>query len=147
MSRYGKERWREIIRCTAGMRKYVSINQLVQHMHNKMEKVFKCTTHECTWKFYHDALSLMSAKECCFHMEHTGILKRWILPEEGLNKKEKYKGRLIRDCPEMNALDTNLNKDIHDGVHRHISKTRTFPDDDNHKFSIMTEKKGVLAYL
>ena len=116
-------------------------------MHDEMEKVFKGTTHECTWKFYRDALSLMSAEECHLHMEQTGILKRWILPEEGLNKKKKYEGRLIGDCPEMNALDANLNKDIHDVVRCHISKTRTLPDDDTQKFSIMTEKKGALAYL
>ena len=88
MARYGEERWREIIRGTKGMKKYVSINQLVQHMYDKTGKVFKGTTHERTWKFYHNALSLMSAKECCLHMEQTGILKRWILPEEGLNKRK-----------------------------------------------------------
>eukprot|EP00957_Ditylum_brightwellii_P178832 13621721-Ditylum_brightwellii.AAC.1 len=89
----------------------------------------------------------MSAKECCLHMEQTGILKRGILPEEGLNRKDKYRGRLIGDFPEMNALDANLNKDIHDGVCRHISKMCTFPDDNNPKFSIMAEKKGGSAYL
>eukprot|EP00957_Ditylum_brightwellii_P037669 2848673-Ditylum_brightwellii.AAC.1 len=129
------------------MKKYVSINQLVQHIHNKTEKVFKGTMNERTWKCYHDALSLMSEKECCLHMEQTGNLKRWILPEEGLNKKEKYKGRLIGDCPKVNALDANLNKDSQDGICRYISKTGTFPDDDNQKFSIMTEKKGASAYL
>ena len=38
------------------------------------------------------------------------------MSEEGLNRKEKYEGKIIRDCLEMNALDANLNKDIHDGV-------------------------------
>eukprot|EP00957_Ditylum_brightwellii_P085313 6488966-Ditylum_brightwellii.AAC.1 len=80
-------------------------------------------------------------------MEQTGILKRWILPEESLNKKEKYEGRLIGKCPEMNALDANLKNDIHDGVHCHVSKTRTLPDDDTQKFSIVAKKKGALAYL
>eukprot|EP00957_Ditylum_brightwellii_P145921 11112289-Ditylum_brightwellii.AAC.1 len=89
----------------------------------------------------------MSSKECQLHMEQTGILKRWILPEECPNRKEKYEGRLIGDCPEMNASNANLNKDIHDGFGRHVSKMRTFPEDNNQKFSIMTEKKGVLAYL
>eukprot|EP00957_Ditylum_brightwellii_P035751 2710460-Ditylum_brightwellii.AAC.1 len=65
----------------------------------------------------------MSAKECRLHMEQTGILKRCILPKEGLNKKEKYEGRLVGDCPEMNSLDANLDKDIHDGTCRHIFKT------------------------
>eukprot|EP00957_Ditylum_brightwellii_P165182 12576433-Ditylum_brightwellii.AAC.2 len=74
-------------------------------------------------------------------------LKIWIFSKEGLNRKEKYVGRLIGDCLEMKALDANLNKDIHDGVRHHISKTCTFPDDNDQKFSIMTEKKGALAYL
>eukprot|EP00957_Ditylum_brightwellii_P085388 6496520-Ditylum_brightwellii.AAC.1 len=47
----------------------------------------------------------------------------------------------------MNELDANLNKDIHDDVRRHVSKTCTLPDDETQKFSIMTEKKGALAYL
>eukprot|EP00957_Ditylum_brightwellii_P083396 6339117-Ditylum_brightwellii.AAC.1 len=47
----------------------------------------------------------------------------------------------------MNALDANLNKDIHDDVRHHVSKMRTLPDDDTQKFSIMAEKKGVSAYL
>eukprot|EP00957_Ditylum_brightwellii_P086250 6563545-Ditylum_brightwellii.AAC.1 len=80
-------------------------------------------------------------------MEQTGILKRWILPEEGLSKKEKYEDRLIGSCPEINALDANLNKDIHDGVCRHVSKTYTLADYDTQKFSIMTEKKGASAYF
>eukprot|EP00957_Ditylum_brightwellii_P171780 13076823-Ditylum_brightwellii.AAC.1 len=70
----------------------MSINQLAQHMHGKMEKVLKGTTYERTWKFYHDAISLMSAKECHLHMEQTGILNRWILPEEGFNKMENTRG-------------------------------------------------------
>eukprot|EP00957_Ditylum_brightwellii_P193931 14768950-Ditylum_brightwellii.AAC.1 len=47
----------------------------------------------------------------------------------------------------MNALGINVNKDIHDGVCYHISKAHTFPEDNNQKFSIMTEKKGASAYL
>eukprot|EP00957_Ditylum_brightwellii_P079073 6013905-Ditylum_brightwellii.AAC.1 len=47
--------------------------------------------------------------------------QQWIMPEEGLNKKEKYEGKLIGDYPEMNALNANLNKDIYDRVHHHIS--------------------------
>eukprot|EP00957_Ditylum_brightwellii_P067989 5162155-Ditylum_brightwellii.AAC.1 len=76
----------------------------------------------------------MSAKESCLYTGKTGILKRWIVPEEGLNKKEKYEGKIICNCPEMNALDANLNKDIHDGVCHHISKTWKLPDENKRKF-------------
>eukprot|EP00957_Ditylum_brightwellii_P194576 14820725-Ditylum_brightwellii.AAC.2 len=100
----------------------------------RLREVIRGTTHNYTWTFCHDALSLMSAKESCLHMGKTGILKRWIMPEEGLNKKEKYDGKLIGNCPEMNALDANLNKDIQDGVRCHISKTCKQPDDDKRKF-------------
>jgi hypothetical protein len=80
-------------------------------------------------------------------MMDTGMMARWIMPEQGLNKGRKYENKLIGDCPEMNALDANLNKDIHDGVRRHISITRSLPDDDPRKFSMMTQKKGAHSYL
>eukprot|EP00957_Ditylum_brightwellii_P128579 9808661-Ditylum_brightwellii.AAC.1 len=47
----------------------------------------------------------------------------------------------------MNAMDANLNQDIHDSVHRHVSMTGCLPDTDTHKFSMMTRKKGAEVYL
>eukprot|EP00957_Ditylum_brightwellii_P075358 5726692-Ditylum_brightwellii.AAC.1 len=63
------------------------------------------------------------------------------MPQQGLNRSCKYEGKLLGDCPEMNAMDENLNKDIHDCVQRHVSATRCFPDTDPRKFSMMTQKK------
>eukprot|EP00957_Ditylum_brightwellii_P072854 5536920-Ditylum_brightwellii.AAC.1 len=46
----------------------------------------------------------------------------------------------------MNAMDANLNKDIHDSVHRHVSIARCLPDINTRKFSMM-QKKRAEAYL
>eukprot|EP00957_Ditylum_brightwellii_P173144 13181335-Ditylum_brightwellii.AAC.1 len=71
----------------------------------------------------------------------------WILPEEGLNKGLNYEGKLVVDCPEMNALDVNPNKDIRDAVCWHASITWRLSDTDLQKFRIMTQKKGESAYM
>mmetsp|Transcript_28139 Transcript_28139/g.41539 ORF Transcript_28139/g.41539 Transcript_28139/m.41539 type:complete len:152 (-) Transcript_28139:13-468(-) len=80
-------------------------------------------------------------------MTEAGIIKRLIMPENGLNRGLNYENKLVGDCPEMNALDANLNKDIHDAVCRHVSMTRRLLDNDPRKFSMMTQKKGAHAYL
>ena len=72
--RYG-EGWRDVIRSTTHMKKYVSINVLVKHMHDETQRVFQGTTHEDTWMFYHDALSLMTSKECQQYMVETGMMR------------------------------------------------------------------------
>eukprot|EP00957_Ditylum_brightwellii_P162701 12389721-Ditylum_brightwellii.AAC.1 len=75
------------------------------------------------------------------------IMKRWIMPENGLDRGLNYENKLVGNCPEMNALDANLNKDIHDAVRQHASMTRCLPDKDPRKFSMMMQKKGPHAYL
>ena len=72
-SRFGAE-WREKIRKMLALSKYVSINEMVKHMHDETEKAFKGTTHESDWMFYHDALSLMTCKETHAWMEREGYL-------------------------------------------------------------------------
>eukprot|EP00957_Ditylum_brightwellii_P070423 5350908-Ditylum_brightwellii.AAC.1 len=46
-------------------------------------------------------------------------MKCWTIPEQGLNRSLNYENKLVGDCPEMNALDSDLNKDIHNGVGCH----------------------------
>eukprot|EP00957_Ditylum_brightwellii_P156698 11927018-Ditylum_brightwellii.AAC.1 len=69
------------------------------------------------------------------------------MPQQGLNRGCKYEGKLVGYCPEMKALDANLNKDLHDGVYKHVYMTRCLPDTNEFKFSMMTQKKRVEAYL
>eukprot|EP00957_Ditylum_brightwellii_P180917 13783617-Ditylum_brightwellii.AAC.1 len=75
---------------------------------------------------YHDALSLMSSKECRQHMMEADIMKRWIMPENSLNRGLNYENQLVGDCPEMSALDANLNKDIHYAVCQHKKGTHAY---------------------
>eukprot|EP00957_Ditylum_brightwellii_P001913 146984-Ditylum_brightwellii.AAC.1 len=89
----------------------------------------------------------MTSKECQQYMVETGMMMQWIMPHQGLNRSCKYEGKLVGECPEINAMDANLNKGIHDSVCRHVSVTRCLPDTDPCKFSMMTQKKGAEAYL
>eukprot|EP00957_Ditylum_brightwellii_P095359 7264106-Ditylum_brightwellii.AAC.1 len=80
-------------------------------------------------------------------MVETGMMRQWIMPRQGLNRGCRHEGKLVGGCPEMNAMDATLNKDIHASVCRHVSMTRCLPDTDTCKFSIMLQKKGAEAYL
>eukprot|EP00957_Ditylum_brightwellii_P019576 1476234-Ditylum_brightwellii.AAC.1 len=63
--------------------------------------------------FYHNAHSLMMAHEAMKLMEEEGILKHWILPEKQSNKGMCYKNHVPESTPEFNALNSNINRDIH----------------------------------
>eukprot|EP00957_Ditylum_brightwellii_P212155 15367026-Ditylum_brightwellii.AAC.1 len=69
------------------------------------------------------------------------------MPQQGLNRGCKYEGKLVGERPEINAMDANLNKDLHDGVCRQVSMMRCLQDTDEHQSSMMTQKKGAEAYL
>ena len=58
-------------------------------------------------------------------MGKENILKHWILPQEGLNKGTRYENAPPGNAPELNALDSNLNQDIHCAVLEHASITST----------------------
>jgi hypothetical protein len=103
--------------------------------------------HQADWYFYHDALSLMTARESIAWMKEQGYHDRWLLPLCDANEGTTFAGRPIGNSPEMMPLDSSLNKDVDDGVHRHISFTNHLDEDDPRKFSMATPKKGRHAYL
>eukprot|EP00957_Ditylum_brightwellii_P197637 15057005-Ditylum_brightwellii.AAC.1 len=80
-------------------------------------------------------------------MVETGMMRQWIMPQQDINRGCRYEGKLVGGCPEMNAMDIYLNKDIHDSVCRHVSMTRCLLDTDTRKFSMMMQKKGAKACL
>eukprot|EP00957_Ditylum_brightwellii_P175700 13378142-Ditylum_brightwellii.AAC.1 len=47
------------------------------------------------------------------------ILKHWILPDQGLTKGTCYEQAPLGNAPELNALDSNCNRDIHCAVQEH----------------------------
>ena len=77
----------EKIKTCSHLSPYVCITDMVQHIHDKSAELFAGKTDD--WMFYHDALSLMTAKDTIAWMKEKGIYKRWILPVLGLNAARK----------------------------------------------------------
>ena len=148
-ARFG-DNWKQEIEKASSMSPYVCISRLVEHMVEATKEVFVGTTYEDNFVFYHDALSLMTSKETKAWMSQKGYLKYWILPEQGLFHDDpdlvRYRDRPPGNCPELNALDQSLNKDIHECVNRHITITLSLTNDDNRKFSLNTPLMAKNAY-
>ena len=49
------------------------IKYLVMHIISKARYLYKRTNHEDDWLLYHDALSLMTAKDCINWMKETSV--------------------------------------------------------------------------
>jgi hypothetical protein len=56
------------------MSAHVCIKDLVKHIVVETERLMKGTQHKDDWMFYHDALTLMTAKETIVWMKRRGIL-------------------------------------------------------------------------
>ena len=81
---------------------------MVEYMITCMTDYFAGTGLEDEWCIYHDALSIMCKKECCKWMAKKGYLKRWILPELGLNDNiGSFGGRPVGSSPEFMPLDAS----------------------------------------
>ena len=145
LSLYGEKEWEEKVSKCAHMKKYKCITTLVTHIHDYSAQVMKGTKHEKDWLFYHDALSLMTAKATIAWMKEKEIYHRWLLLM-GINKGTCFFGRTIGNSPEMMPLDSTLNADVDGSVRYHISLTTHLPEDDIRKFSMSTPKRGSRAY-
>ena len=58
----------------------------------------------------------MTSCLCKDFMIKSGSINHWILPENDLNKNTIDADRPIGNSPEVMPLDSNLNKDLHEGV-------------------------------
>jgi len=117
--------------------------------------MFKGTTHEDDWAFYHDALSLMTAKSSAVWMKEMqfkgkSYYDRWILPALGLYDDDStlkyYKDKPVGNSPENMPLDNSLNNDLHESNRRHIAWTSRLEIDDPRKFDLSTPIRGTHAY-
>jgi hypothetical protein len=152
ISKYGEDNWKERCAKSVMLSSYACITELVRHMHDETQKVMKGTKHEHgEWYFYHDALSLMTAKDTIEWMKAQGIYKRWLLPVNGLSEDDpelkNFVGRPVGNSPEMMPLDCSLNQDIHVAVSRHVVITADLPEENDKKFSTSTPLRGTSAYL
>jgi hypothetical protein len=149
LSLYGEE-WEETIKRSASLGAYVSIADMIEFMVGESQRVMTGTHHEDDWFFYHDALSLMMAKETIEWMRKKDYLRRWLLPINQLSEDDKdlknFLHRPIGNSPEMMPWDCSLNKDIKDAVMRHVCYTCHLPEDDVRKFSLSTPKRGSWAF-
>ena len=145
-SRFGTK-WMNKIQQSAHMKKYVSIRSLVLHMYTATKQAFSGTQHENDFLFYHDALSLMTSRETIEWMADQNILQHWILPQQSLNKGTQYENAPPGNVPELNALDSNCNRDIHCAVLEHVAMTANMDKEDTRKFSVNSPLRQDDAYL
>jgi hypothetical protein len=85
------------------------------------------------------SLSLMTDRSCIEWMKSQTIggktfLERWILNDTPQLKI--YSNRPVGNSPEMMPWDCSLNKDVLDGLNRHVLLTKDYPK----KFSLSTPK-------
>ena len=125
--RYGEEEWEEKIRATSQMSPYVCVTKMIEHIVAESAKMFKGTKFEDSWVFYHDALSLMTAKETVQWMKEKGYHERWLLPVNGLHSDDPdlkaYLETIPGSGPENMPWDLSLNKDAHEDTNRHVVLT------------------------
>jgi hypothetical protein len=123
---------------------------LVEHIVVETERLMKGTQHKDDWMFYHDALTLMTAKETIVWMKEKGYFERWILPANGLHTDDAtlkyYYCKPVGNSPEMMPWDMSLNQDVKCAVDRHVMSTADFSEDDPLKFSLSTPKRGARAF-
>jgi hypothetical protein len=137
-AQYGQD-WEEKLNQSSLMLPYCPIKTLVENMVSECTRMFKGTTHEHDWLFYHDALSLWTAKETVSWMKEQGHYEPWVLPELGLHSADpdlkQYHGRPVGNSPENMPWDTSLNKDLHDAIKYHVAATADFKKADPRKFT------------
>jgi predicted flap endonuclease-1-like 5' DNA nuclease len=150
LSLYGEEEWEKKIKKSVTLSAYICITDMIEFMIVESQEVMKGTYHEDDWFFYHDALSLMTANATISWMRKKDYLKRWLLPVNKLSEGEtglkNYLNRPIGNSPEMMPWDSSLNKNVKDEVARHVGYTSHLPEDDPHKFSLSTPKRGSWAF-
>ena len=79
-------------------------------------------------------------------MIKSGIVNHWILHDNNLNKNTIYANRPIGNSPEVLPLDSNLNKDLHEGVNWLCSITNRLDNSNPVEFSKTTSKQMLSAY-
>ena len=149
-SKYGND-WMKMMRKSPTFSNSVLITDYISHMMEESRRVMAGTKHQEDWKVYHDALSLMTAKETKQWMQQKGYLERWILPSDDLYEnmkdlKGKYGNNPIGNSPEFMPWDAHLNADVHSSIDYHCLVSKHLDKDDPRKFDASTPKNMMKAY-
>ena len=65
--------WETVVGQATMLKPYVCVTEMVQHIHDESARMFLGTKFEDTWFFYHDALTLMCAKDTIQWMKEQKI--------------------------------------------------------------------------
>ena len=150
LSKYG-EQWIEKLKASPSFSSYVCITDYVEFIVAESSRIMSNTKHSEDWVFYHDALSLMTAKKTKEWMRSKGYYKKWLLPTKNLYDNspdllKRYKDNPIGNSPEFMPWDSHLNQDLHAAHDHHVTLTRHLPDDDPRKFDGSTPKRMASSY-
>ena len=144
-SKYG-ESWDDQIRMSTALAPFRPISDLVKYMMEECAEMMHNTVHQDDWFFYHDALSLLTSKECRIYMKNThfaGIkaYDKWLLPTKDVNVGTRYHERCVGNSPEFMPLDNSLNYDLQVRHRYHCAVTVHLPTDDPRKHTLATPKR------
>ena len=73
--------WSVEVKKSSFLRCYAYVIDMIEHMDSKIIRLFNGTTHKKSCLFYHDALSLVTAKESLKWMKEKGYEEMCILTE------------------------------------------------------------------
>ena len=149
-SKFGTS-WKKEIKKSPTFSNSIIITDYIEHIMAESEAVMRGTKYQDTWRVYHDALSLMTAKDTKKWMAEAGYLHRWILPTSDLydnmpDLKHKYNTNPIGNSPEFMPWDAHLNADVHSALDLHCTVARNLPKDDTRKFDASTPNNMLRAY-
>ena len=149
-SKYGPN-WMHHLKSSPSFSNYVCITDYINFIITESARIMKGTKHEDDWVFYHDALSLMTAKKTKDWMRNKGIYNKWLLPTTNLYDNspdllKRYKDNPIGNSPEFMPWDSHLNQDLHSAHDHHVSLTRHLDDADPRKFDGSTPKRMSASY-
>ncbi len=144
-ARFG-DAWRVKIKATAQLSKYCDVRDMIA------EYLVQETLRAGKKYFYHNALSLLTAKESIDYMRENGYLAMWIRPQNKQFesrpewKMKNYYGQPVGNSPELMQLDTSLNTDVHESVNCHNMLTNELPKNDPRRFGLFTPKDAASSY-
>jgi hypothetical protein len=150
-SRYGSD-WETHLKQATALSPYVNIKDIILYMCDESQTLMEGTTHQDSWFFYHDALSLMTNKTTKDWMRQTmfrgkSIFSRWLVPQNNLQINTTYHERPVGNSPEFMPLDNSLNHDLKSSHLHHCAVTAHLPNNDLRKHSMSTPKlieRGIL---
>lgn len=133
--------WESVLDNSTAMKKYICITELIEHMITQSQILMNGTRFQDNWYFFHDALSLMTAKSTVQWMISKDYYKHWLLPLENLNFGTKFHGRPTGNRPEICCLDCTLFRDVESCIGAHLALTRNLAIDDPKRFLLGTPKQ------